>query len=883
MSDSRLPLPPAHVNFLERVVSRENNDCVAVRQAFHDWESSLGELIRRRGECACELSNLPGLRADQRYSVKVTMTNCWLGNPSLVSLNGDIDSSLTPRKCREKNLTYASPMYAAFTVETEEPSPRGTSYKTTKEERVYLGTVPVMVDLDRHPSPELAIDRGGMFLSRGKEKVIPYFKDTDDKSTVAYKGGDDGSQTHLSIRSGVKDNRIASTRVTHDPEKGILVCFKGSRRSSPLHLLRALGVHEPETTLRSAFTEEEAAFFDSAFCNAGEEVEGSQGDSDDDEDSHLCNLFPGTAAHLKADALISSFRMLVYMRSHFLTDRDSLQTQTLKGCREILTDVFLKGVSATMSKLKTTLDTKLNKLYRARDQNPNSRASVPDTVFVKRHLMRFNNISPRLHYFIATGNVSSDESNGRSLAGACQLLERTSRLQTQTFFHKVVNPLDANSAPPCTRDFRLDSLGILDPVSTPEGRRTGLVNQLCVGSSVSRDHPGAINVILDMISHLTERNGSNTCLAGVWVSGRYVGATAHPARVARVVRHARRSGNIPRDIGVSVYGNVFVEIRLHSGRVLRPYFPLDKSYFDATKDVTFSSLIAKGHLCTIDLREASGLVIAKHDAVAEDHHAFRELPPSCSLGPVSSTIPYLSMEPAPRASYQSSMAQQSIGFAEKHYTPGRWDTKCFGLHYPQRPLVSTSYERNSGAHEECPVGCNVIIAILPDDNQEDALTWCKDSLERGLMLATQWKVKTIFTGARHFRKYFAHPDPDNPDMPAHLAKLDPATGIVRIGSIVRKGDALCGLGSSRGVSITKYEHALPATIEDIIIFDDCDDATRTLKIKYRIPLPVNEGDKFASRYSQKGVVSSMKRRAEMPFDQDGTPVDLLVHPAFMRK
>lgn len=35
--DPLRPLSVERVNFLERVLSRENNDCVAMRQAFHDF------------------------------------------------------------------------------------------------------------------------------------------------------------------------------------------------------------------------------------------------------------------------------------------------------------------------------------------------------------------------------------------------------------------------------------------------------------------------------------------------------------------------------------------------------------------------------------------------------------------------------------------------------------------------------------------------------------------------------------------------------------------------------------------------------------------------------------------------------------------------------
>lgn len=471
-ADPLRPLSADRVNFLERVLSRENNDCVAMRQAFHDFEKSLTELVRQEGECACELANMPGQAG--RYVVKLQLTKAWLGTPSTVSLRGDIDSSLTPRKCREMNLTYASPLYVSFVVETEEPSPSGTSYKTSECQRCYLGTIPVIVDLDRHPSPEeRSIDRGGYFISSGKERVIPFFRETDPRSPVCYKTEDDGSRTNMSVRSGVDNGKIMSTRLTHDAENGVRIRFKGSKSAMPAsEAFRLLGA-TPQA--HSVFNDEELAFFgEQSLEEEDVAMEGADVAMEDADVTSVEGLFPTTAPHLKPAALVSAMRMLHFMREHFLTERDSLQTQTLKGCREILTEVFLRGVRATMAKVKQVVNARLLRLYKLRDRNERSRAALPDSQMLKKTLMRFNNISPRLHYFVATGNVQgNDQSGARVFSGACQLLERTSRLQTQTFFRKVVTCLDSHSAPPSVRDYRLDSLSILDPVSTPEGKRTG--------------------------------------------------------------------------------------------------------------------------------------------------------------------------------------------------------------------------------------------------------------------------------------------------------------------------------------------------------------------------------------------------------------------------
>ena len=231
----------------------------------------------------------------------------------------------------------------------------------------------------------------------------------------------------------------------------------------------------------------------------------------------------------------------------------------------------------TAKTLKQRFETRLRCIHQKRHDNKNHRRStlqMPNADWVAEQLTRFNSISAGLHYFCATGNMQGGGRGGRS--GCCQILERTSELQMQSCMNKVVTPLDAQAAPTCARQLRPDMLGYLCPAATPEGKRTGLINQRAVGASVSRQRFSAVPALLDIIDSLLVASPT-ACGAkhgGVWISGRFVGNTVSCTDVARVIRGARREGQVPRDVGVSVYGDVAVEIRVHSGRMLKPLIPV---------------------------------------------------------------------------------------------------------------------------------------------------------------------------------------------------------------------------------------------------------------------------------------------------------------------
>lgn len=139
-----------------------------------------------------------------------------------------------------------------------------------------------------------------------------------------------------------------------------------------------------------------------------------------------------------------------------------------------------------------------------------------------------------------------------------------------------------------------------------------------------------------------------------------------------------------------------------------------------------------------------------------------------------------------------------------------------------------------------------------------------------------------------------------------VANLD-EDGIIQIGSTVKVGDILVGKITPKGeTELTAEEKLLRAIfgekvkdvkdsslrvpnggygkVVDIKIFDNDKGDKLEVGVLKRIYIyiaqmrKVSIGDKLAGRHGNKGVVSKILPAADMPFMEDGTPVDMILNP-----
>jgi DNA-directed RNA polymerase subunit beta len=209
---------------------------------------------------------------------------------------------------------------------------------------------------------------------------------------------------------------------------------------------------------------------------------------------------------------------------------------------------------------------------------------------------------------------------------------------------------------------------------------------------------------------------------------------------------------------------------------------------------------------------------------------------------------------------------------------------------------------------ELALGRNLLVAIMPFEgyNYEDAIV-VSDRLVRENLLDSihieEFEVKAEETKLG--------PEEITADIPniskEDLKNLD-EDGIVREGTVVRTGDILVGKITPRGESEPTPEEKIFRSIfgerarnvrNTSLRMRPVSGTAKVIKVKKfsrdngdELDAGVNElvkvfvaqrkvlsiGDKLAGRHGNKGVISTIRPTAEMPFLPDGTPVDVVLNP-----
>ena len=210
-------------------------------------------------------------------------------------------------------------------------------------------------------------------------------------------------------------------------------------------------------------------------------------------------------------------------------------------------------------------------------------------------------------------------------------------------------------------------------------------------------------------------------------------------------------------------------------------------------------------------------------------------------------------------------------------------------------------------HGEISLGRNVLIGFM---------TWEGYNYEDAVLLSEELVMNDVFTSI-HLEKYECEardtklgPEEITRDLPNvgddALKDLD-AEGIIRIGAEVHPGDILVGKVTPKGdTELTaeekllraifgekarevrdtslKVPHGEEGIIVDVKVFDRKDHAelspgvNRMVRVYIAQKRKISVGDKMAGRHGNKGVVSRILRKEDMPFLPDGTPLQIVLNP-----
>jgi DNA-directed RNA polymerase subunit beta len=234
----------------------------------------------------------------------------------------------------------------------------------------------------------------------------------------------------------------------------------------------------------------------------------------------------------------------------------------------------------------------------------------------------------------------------------------------------------------------------------------------------------------------------------------------------------------------------------------------------------------------------------------------------------------------------------------------------------QRPLVTEGEQVEAGTvladgsstdQGELALGKNLLVAFMPWEgyNFEDAI------------IISERIVKDDTLSSIHIEEYEVQardtklgPEEVTRDIPNAsddvLMNLD-ADGIIRIGAEVGSGDVLVGKVTPKGESeptpeekllraifgekarevkdsSLKVPHGEGGVVIDVGRFsrDEGDElqpgVNEMVRVFVATKRKIAEGDKLAGRHGNKGVISKIVPEEDMPFMEDGTPVDVILSP-----
>jgi DNA-directed RNA polymerase subunit beta len=236
--------------------------------------------------------------------------------------------------------------------------------------------------------------------------------------------------------------------------------------------------------------------------------------------------------------------------------------------------------------------------------------------------------------------------------------------------------------------------------------------------------------------------------------------------------------------------------------------------------------------------------------------------------------------------------------------------------YNQRPVVKVGEKVAAGQvvadgpatrNGELALGRNILVGFMPWNgyNYEDSILISERVVKDDMF--TSIHIKEFITEVRETK---LGPEKITRDIPntseKSLDNLD-AEGIIRVGAKVRSGDILVGKVTPKSETETTPEfkllnsifgekakevrdsslrvpHGIEGTIIDIQRLkrtegDDLNPGVdEVVKVLIATKRKLREGDKMAGRHGNKGVVARILPEEDMPYMEDGTPLDICLTP-----
>jgi DNA-directed RNA polymerase subunit beta len=800
-------------------------------------------------------------------------------------------------ECKERDMTYSAPLFVTAEF-------MNTTTGEIKSQTVFMGDFPLMTDR-------------GTFVINGTERVVVsqlvrspgvYFERTPDKTS------DKDIYTAKVIPS-----RGAWLEFEIDKRDLVGVRVDRKRKQSVTVLLKALGWSEAQIleefgqyeSMRQTLEKDHTAGQDEALLDIYRKLRPGEPPTREAAQTLLDNLYfnpkrydlakvgrykinkklgveaPLSSSVLSIDDIVASIRHIVALHAGELTmpghragvavdvrvevdDIDHFGNRRLRNVGELIQNQVRTGLS------------RMERVVRERMTTQDVEAITPQT------LINIRPVVASIKEFFGTSQLSQFMDQNNPLAG----LTHKRRLS-------ALGPggLSRDRAGMEVRDVHPSHYGRMCPIETPEGPNIGLIGSLASYGRINAfgfvETPyRKVNngIVSDEVDYLSADEEDEHVIAQ---ANAPLAADGHYAEERVLVR--TKGGEVEYVPGADVdYMDVAARQMVSAATALIPFLEHD----DANRALMGSNM----------MRQAVPLVRSEAPLVG----TAMEYRAALDSGDVVKAV---------KAGVVQEVSADVVTVAnddgtQQSYRIAKFTRSNQGTSYNQRVLVEESTRIEVGGviadgpatdGGEMALGRNLLVAFMPWEghNYEDAIILSQRLVQDDVLSSIHIEEHEV--DARDTKLGPEEITRDIPNVSEEvLADLDDR-GIIRIGAEVRDGDLLVGKVTPKGeTELTPEERLLRAifgekarevrdtslkvphgetgTVIGVKVFDkdEGDDlppgVNQLVRVYVANKRKITDGDKLAGRHGNKGVISKILPIEDMPFLEDGTPVDIVLNP-----
>ena len=826
--------------------------------------------------------------------------------------------TVLPQEARCRNITYDSPVFVDIKEEFWELDEKTDTYEKTNEiehKKILLMKVPTMVRSSKCNLYGLSMDEcvkegecfndpGGYFIINGKERALVCQERLNYNQVYVFESNDDKSTYVADIRSMSEETGhsiLLQARMNKDHKN---ICFSLPYMSKEVYagaVFKSLGFNSQDIIkFINPVSKEETKIVDRLiresieYTNKEKAIKyiskASIHKVEDDEERRIIytqqvienEMFPhmGISTPLEKAILLGDMinkLIRVSLRIRIEDDRDNVSLKRIEGPGVLIADLFRMCMKRYSDTLKKNLEKRQD---------------------ILTAMARTNNITSSLKHVFSTGNWAVQK-NSYVRTGVSQIMSRLTYPATISHLRRVIIPIGKEGKNVKIRQIHPTQAFFVDIIESPEGKSIGIVKNLALLSNISTGcNSILIKGIVEKCENITpsENFFERDDWSKVYINGALVGLTHDPIALYRELSRLRNVCVFSNQ--VSFYhekDDKEIRILCDHGRFMRPVMRVKDNKVCLTKkqlQMTWTELLEEEYVQYIDSNEVENSLIAMNPDDLKKYgetsqYDYCEIHPSAMLGVCSATIPYPEHNQSPRLVYQSSMVKQALGVYSLAFRQ-RFDTITHVMHYPQKPLVTTKYDKML-KYDEMLTGCNPVVAIMTYGgfNQEDSVMLNRSSVDRGMFVHTCYKTVMCEENKKTNCSFerIEKPPPKAQNKSMDYSKLD-ENGIVRRGTPITKGDIIIGKTLTKvqkDEEEEKNDLSLAVSFGEEGVVDEIwdglnEEGYRMVKIRIRQLRTPEVGDKFASRSSQKGVCGLLLDQEDMPFTSQGITPDMLINP-----